>query len=245
MITHSYEVQNPTPENKPHARKGNPTGFANVKKCGANLKGGPCQRPAMPNGRCRQCGGKTPAPGPTHPNYRTGQYSRAYPAHLRENVLKLLDDPELLSLRSDIALHKSRHDELVTQLTSAQTWQKIQDAKNKYARSRSEKDFAALSRICDEGAAEGQVWAEARETGLYVNQLVKTELTLLQAADSFISTEQAHALAVAWENVLLEACNQIPDIDTQRAVRAFVHRRMAQLDAGPKQARIEQAVVVE
>ena len=53
--------------------------FQNAKRCGAKTRRGtPCQAPAMPNGRCRMHGGKSPgAPsGPANGNYRTGYWTK-------------------------------------------------------------------------------------------------------------------------------------------------------------------------
>ena len=57
----------PTPAPPPHSRplrNGNPPGNPNLaSRCGAkNRAGCPCRAPAMPNGRCRQHGGKSTGP---------------------------------------------------------------------------------------------------------------------------------------------------------------------------------------
>jgi len=50
------------------------------RKCGAHCRttGRPCRTWAMPNGKCKMHGGKSPgAPrGQQHPNYRGGKYTR-------------------------------------------------------------------------------------------------------------------------------------------------------------------------
>lgn len=65
-------------------------------RCGAKTrKAGnpPCMSPAMPNGRCRMHGGKSPgAPkGTNHGNYRHGGYSQEAKAekhYIRELILQ-------------------------------------------------------------------------------------------------------------------------------------------------------------
>ena len=48
--------------------------------CGAKTRRGtPCKSPAMPNGRCRMHGGKSPA-WFAHPRYKHGLYSKYSPA---------------------------------------------------------------------------------------------------------------------------------------------------------------------
>ncbi len=60
--------------------EGNPVqwAFQDAPKCGAKTrKGTPCMAPAMPNGRCRMHGGKSPgAPkGPRNGNYKNGYWT--------------------------------------------------------------------------------------------------------------------------------------------------------------------------
>jgi len=50
-----------------------------VKRCGAKTRSShPCKSPAMPNGRCRMHGGKSPgAPcGSAHGRYKHGEYTK-------------------------------------------------------------------------------------------------------------------------------------------------------------------------
>jgi hypothetical protein len=54
--------------------------------------------------------------GSANPAYKTGRYSRLQPKGLRERFEALQEDPELLSLRSDITLVDSRIGELLDQL---------------------------------------------------------------------------------------------------------------------------------
>ena len=56
-------------------------------RCGAKTRAGsPCQGPAMPNGRCRLHGGKSPgAPtGKANGNYRTGHWTKEAVAERRQ-----------------------------------------------------------------------------------------------------------------------------------------------------------------
>jgi hypothetical protein len=60
-------------------------------RCGARTRhGNPCQSPAMPNGRCRMHGGKSPGALKGNRNaWRHGQYS-AESIALRKHVRRLL-----------------------------------------------------------------------------------------------------------------------------------------------------------
>ena len=64
------------PMSRGRLKNGNPAGdLSNLRHCGAKTRaGGACQQPAMPNGKCRLHGGKSPgAPrGERNGNYRHG-----------------------------------------------------------------------------------------------------------------------------------------------------------------------------
>lgn len=86
-------------------------------KCGSRLrKSEPpsyCQNaPAKDRTRCRLHGGSTPR-GLAHPNYQGRGYTKDLPARLLERLVEGIDDPELTSLRTEIALLDARMGELV------------------------------------------------------------------------------------------------------------------------------------
>lgn len=60
-------------------------------KCTAKAKttGKQCKNPAMPNGKCRMHGGRTPS-GLASPHYKHGLYSKSIPARLETNHAELL-----------------------------------------------------------------------------------------------------------------------------------------------------------
>src|SRR5688572_15172438 len=77
---------------------------AGAKRCGAKTRSGAqCAQPAMPNGRCRLHGGKTPR-GIASANFKHGRYSSALPDRLVGRYLQAVSDPELIALHHDIAL---------------------------------------------------------------------------------------------------------------------------------------------
>ena len=93
-----------------------PKSGANPMRCGAKTRSdGTCKSPAMKNGRCRLHGGKTPAPGPTHPNYKHGLYSGVMTAEEedafdafgdRGEVDREIDMVRLLLRRALVAAHQ-------------------------------------------------------------------------------------------------------------------------------------------
>lgn len=89
--------------------------------CGAKTRSGePCKGWAMENGRCRMHGGGNPK-GFAHPNTVTGRYSKHLPTRAIAEFQQALHDPELLSLRNDIALIDVRLNELVREVGTDET----------------------------------------------------------------------------------------------------------------------------
>lgn len=78
--------------------------IAPYKPCGAKKRdGSPCKAAAMKNGRCRIHGGKSLS-GAASGTFKHGRFSTCAPAKLASKIEQGLSDPELLSLRDDVAL---------------------------------------------------------------------------------------------------------------------------------------------
>ncbi len=88
-----------------------------MKSCGAKKKdGGKCKARPMANGRCRIHGGLTPK-GTASPHYQTGRYSKYLPKHLADDYFVSKDDPELVTLRSELSLLDARLSQLIQRLS--------------------------------------------------------------------------------------------------------------------------------
>lgn len=98
-------------------KRGRPKGTPNVIVCGAKLrnKNAYCKAPPMKNGKCRKHGGLTPK-GFACSSTVHGRYSKYIPQSLGASYKDSLSDPELLHLRSEIALMDTRITELLSQL---------------------------------------------------------------------------------------------------------------------------------
>src|SRR4051794_8571971 len=89
-----------------------------VVRCGAKSRrngGAPCRAPAMQNGRCRMHGGATPR-GVASPHWRGKGKSLDMPTRLTERFQEAMEDPELLELRSSVALLEARIGEVLASL---------------------------------------------------------------------------------------------------------------------------------
>lgn len=95
-------------------------------QCGAKKKSGsPCRMSAMPNGRCRLHGGKSPS-GIAHPGFKTGRYSKDIPTRLSKGYQAALSDPDLLQLNDEIRLTDSLMSELLERFDSDSTTHRIE-----------------------------------------------------------------------------------------------------------------------
>ena len=96
--------------------------IADVARCGARTRNGagPCRQPGMaPSGRCRLHGGKSPR-GINSPLTRSGRYSRDLPTRIAARYESALTDPELLSVRDDIALLQGSITDLMAEIRDAE-----------------------------------------------------------------------------------------------------------------------------
>ena len=118
-----------------------------VKRCGAKTRSShPCKSPAMPNGRCRMHGGKSPgAPrGAAHGRYKHGRYARETQEKRREIF------EEYRSLCSIYPEMKA---------SASITLEDIGF------------DFTALETQADVAAALDEIWGAVREEGLTLQEL--------------------------------------------------------------------------
>lgn len=94
--------------------------------CLGKTRGGwPCTTTILGTGkRCKMHGGMSPAPGPAHPSFKHGRSSyiaNKLPARFQEAFGKFVDDPDLLSLRPEIAVVDSHFYELLDKLDTGES----------------------------------------------------------------------------------------------------------------------------
>lgn len=141
-----------------------PKNGGNRKVCGARTKSGPgrCQVTAVSpvNGRCRMHGG-TIKRGVMNPKLKTGRYSLDLPTQVAARYESALSDPNLLSVRDDIALLQAA----------------IADVMNEIKVAESRPDYDAILESVEEIAGNWAAWdwtrmnAEmAKLRGLIVNK---------------------------------------------------------------------------
>lgn len=181
-------------------------------ECGAKKRDGtPCKAPAMANGRCRIHGGKSPK-GMLVNTYKTGKYSKYLPARMQERYTAAVNDSELLSLRSDLALMEARIADLLTRVDTGEAgkaWQEIKavyrdlsynfNAKNTTGVMRS---MADMQGILDRGYADYQAWNELQACLEQKRRLQESEQKRLVAMGQMVTAEEGMGLAMALLNAV-------------------------------------------
>jgi hypothetical protein len=163
-----------------------------------------CRRHATPGmAVCRIHGGKTPK-GPALPQFRTGRYSKFLPARMAATYRAAAQDPELLSLRSEIALLDARIAELLGRVDTGESgalWNTLQKEWAAFRRSRALGDvptmhlaIARLDLLMDRKHTDSAAWQEIGEAIEQRRKLVESEQKRLVALQAMMSQEQALTL---------------------------------------------------
>jgi hypothetical protein len=197
--------------------------------CGAKTRsGGQCRQPAMPNGRCRLHGGKTPH-GIASPNYKHGMHSKYMPKHLQADYHRAVDDPQLLSLQSQLALLTARELELTRQLAEMDSppWSQAVDALVDFEEALASKDrqrigqaLAALRSIIRRGEEPGSkyeaVWAELRELVQEKAKVTTGENKRLELIGGYVSI---NALMLVLQGILEAVRANVSDMKARQAIQ--------------------------
>jgi hypothetical protein len=191
------------------------------------------------NGRCKKHGGATPK-GIASPHFKTGKHSRHLPSRLLDKYQEALEDPELMSLESDLALVQARINDLLEQLDeggAGKIMLEVSDAVDSFEYANQDNDRKAMreawrriKEAVEKGKTESSVWAE-----LYLMRDQKRKLTLaeakrLQTMDQMIKVTQVNLLISA----LLDAVRQ--NVSDKTAL-AKISEAFVRITQGPGQQR--------
>ena len=148
-------------------------------------------------------GGKTPR-GPASVHWKDGKYSKFLPSRLFAQYRTAANDPELLSLRRDIALLDARILDLLPRVDTGeagQLWRAAQAAMAKLRLELAKHDMggmmlalAQVERLIGQGASDYAAW---REIGALIEQrrkLCESEQKRVTMVAEVLTTEQAMAL---------------------------------------------------
>lgn len=181
----------------------------NARQCTATSKrtGNRCKANAV-NGRdvCYHHGGKS-LQGSAVATFQTGRYSRYLPERLAERYEEAASDPELLSLREDVALLDTRLSQLIARADtgeSAEAWKRVQktlkDLQKAEAGGKPERKKEArwaLEDAIEQGGTDIEVWTEI---GFHLERrrkLTESERKRLIDAEQMVRADQAMSFVAA------------------------------------------------
>jgi hypothetical protein len=170
----------------------------------AKHRGQRCRQAVVPGmDVCHYHGGKT-SRGPASPQFRTGRYSKFLPSRLVARYHESLNDPELTSLRSELALTDARLVDLLGRVHSGESgalWLKLQRAYRDFRRDqhagnvvKMREAFAAMETHLEAAVVDTEAWAEIHEPIETRRKLAATESQRLITLRQMITAEQAMLL---------------------------------------------------
>lgn len=176
-------------------------------RCGAKTRSGkPCQLWAMPNGRCGKHGGLTPR-GAASPHFKTGRYSRDLPTRMASRYQEAVADPELLSLREEIAAIDARVSDLLGRVDTGEAgvaWRNATDAFFEVQTAISKQDvfhmqvgLTKLENLLAKGRNDYAAWGEVINLFEARRRLVVDERKRLVEMNQVITAERAMLLVGA------------------------------------------------
>lgn len=176
--------------------------------CGAKTRSGtPCQRPPLKGRtRCKLHGGASPV-GIASPQFKDGTRSKYMPARLLETYRQSLEDPELLELRSDIALTDARLVDLLKRADTGEAgavWRKARVTLNQFKTARAKGDVEGmtqhlytLEQVIEQGATDSATWYEIFGVLEQRRKLVESERRRLVDMQQMITAENAMTLVAS------------------------------------------------
>lgn len=172
----------------------------NAKECGAKTRtGAPCKAAAMPNGRCRLHGGKSPG-GIASATFKTGLYSRYLPTRLKGAYEEGLANPKLLELKEQVALVDARIVEQLQRLNTGEhdaAWKLLKETftvlKTSYLNGDADKvpgAIRAMEQIISDGEKDVEAWAGIYESVDLRRRLAESERKALVQSEQMMAVSE-------------------------------------------------------
>jgi len=143
-------------------------------------------RPAIGARTCYRHGGRTRT-GLAHPSLTAGRYSRSLPVRLAARYEESLQDPDLLSLRDEVAALDARIHEVMQGLDTGESggiWRDLRDAHGRG-------ESATVSVLIERGATEAEAWSELLTLLEQRRRLVESERKRLVELHQVLTIDQA------------------------------------------------------
>lgn len=183
--------------------------------------------------------------GPAHPAWKGGRYARYLPAKLAEKAAAAMADPELLSLRAELALAAARIAELLEAIGGGAAGTLTPAAADAVAAVQAAQragDSAALDtglrRLLDvvQGArSEAKVWREVRAWLRMYVQLQGAEVRRLQAMTAFVTAEELLGLMSTLTAIIT---SEVPEVDRLARIVEKIKTQVLNRSSGRAAARV-------
>lgn len=206
--------------------------------CGAKTRSGhPCKKPPMANGRCKNHGGKS-LKGADSPTFKHGRYSKYMPNELLKVYTETSDDPQLLSLRAEIAMMDALLSTMLPKLgtgESGKAWdtvkkliKKVRIAYKTENLGTMEDALSEMEDLANHRILHYETEKEIKDTVDQRRKLVETETKISMQNERAIPVEQLMLLMSQVLNVIQSVVTE----DKQRYAIAVELQRLISLPAG-------------
>lgn len=187
-------------------------------------------------------GGKTPR-GMESPNFKTGRYSKDAPARLNARYLAGLEDPELTSLRDEIAMVDARTSDLLKMASISGEHQSLVDARevvdNIFAIDNdsptAEQKFKELLRSLYEilhRVDDTETWNQINKNFELRAKLSIGESNRLKLADQFLTVAEATMMEIMMYQAATETISNKDDLRAfGKRLREIIERTGKRVDA--------------
>lgn len=202
-----------------------------IKLCGAKTSsGGACKRAARPNGRCNLHGGKNLA-GAASPHFKHGRYSKYMPARLIEKYAEAQDDPELLSVRDEVALLHARISEVISRLYTGESgsqWKRLKEVWGSFEAASLANDTAGQSACLNElrtlvnrGSKDEEAWRDLTDLIDRKTKVAAAEWKRLVDLHQVLTVEQGMTLATVLVDSVMR---HVEDDAVRRKIASDINR---------------------
>ncbi len=186
-----------------------------------------CNNPAMKDRDvCRMHGGKS-LYGVSSPSLKSGRYSKHLPARLGTAYEDAANDPDLLSIRHDIALVDARLIDLISRVDSGESgslWRSLLKAKEAYQdapmKERADR-LDDLLNLVSTGHSDAAAWNEVQQCLEQRRRLVVSETTRLMDMQQVITKERAMLMVANLVAIIKE---NVTDRDTLARISEQIRR---------------------
>ena len=184
--------------------------------------------------RCYRHGGASKT-GEENPAFKDGRYSKYLPKGLLERYQEFLDDPELTSLREDLALLDTRLSMILASMDEdygVGMWYDLQDEYNNVREALRDGDrekmaeaMNRLGSIISQGLEQGEIWNEVMAVVDERRKVASAEHRRVEKASKSLSVEEAMVMVRFLTETVLDVLDRydVPDKARSEIAEAVRH----------------------